>query len=130
MMRSALNEYDLFAGISEKDQEMLLPCINARFADLQAGQSIRLDPDTAALILDGEAVVSGGGAAGPGGIAAGPVFGTDSLLMFDAPVTVTARKHCLLMKMERHMMYSPCWFSCSFHHRLMQNANEMLRRSE
>lgn len=128
-MKAALNEYDLFAGISAKDQEMLLPCINARVADLQAGQSIRLDPDTAALILDGEAAVAGGAVVSGGG-AAGPVFGTDSLLMFDAPVTVTARKHCLLMKMERHMMYSPCWFSCSFHHRLMQNANEMLRRSE
>ena len=174
MMRSALNEYPLFAGISGEDQKMLLPCINARLVDLPPGQCVQWLPEHTGLVLDGELVPDGelatdGKAEFCGGRSAAeadadgrgftdarsaaeadadgrgftdsrsvaeaeqknsaPGFGLkpDALLLFDTPVTLTAKEHCLILKMDRHMMYSPCWFSCSFHHRLMQNANELLQ---
>ncbi len=172
MMRSALNEYSLFAGISGEDQKMLLPCINARLVDLPPGQCVQWLPEHAGLVLDGELVPDGefapdgdlapdgkaelapdGEAEFCGGRSAGEAdadgrgftdarsaagvedknsapgleLKPDALLLFDTPVTLTAKEHCLILKMDRHMMYSPCWFSCSFHHRLMQNANELLQ---
>ncbi|MBQ9015468.1 MAG: hypothetical protein IJ109_05045 [Firmicutes bacterium] len=126
-MYASLNEYHLFQGISPKDQQMLLPCINARLAALQPGQTLPWGPESAGLVLDGRCTAADGSIAAESAShenSSAADFGPNSLLLFDAPVMLSAREPCLILRMDRHMMFSPCWFSCSFHHRLMSNAAE------
>ena len=111
MTAASLSDYALFQGITNEDMQMLLPCINARLVSLQPGQSVKWEHETVGLVLNGRCFVTT------------EDFGPDSLLSFDAPAVLQASENCLILRMDRHMMFSPCWFSCSFHHRLRSNAS-------
>lgn len=109
------NEYRIFNGISEKQLETLLPCINGKIKVYPPGtelaeEGIGKNGNCTTLILGGkvstrERMLSEGDVIGYG-------------MEYEAPVSVS---HVSLLTMEYSRIMAPCWFSCHFHWTLCEN---------
>ena len=123
---SRLNDYPLFRDISEKNLQILLPCINARLQPLPAGSSLEQTEgsDVFAMLLSGRILLTAAPTDRPENTC-GPsqcrMLCEGDLLPHDFTGRLLAQTDTLLLKMDADMVLSPCWFSCAFHHRLRMN---------
>lgn len=109
------SEYRIFNGISEKQLETLLPCINGKIkvyppnTDLTE-EGIHKNGNCIALILGGSV------SAQNSILTEGDVISYST--EYEAPVSVS---HISLLTMEYSRIMTPCWFSCHFHWQLCEN---------
>lgn len=120
MTHASLSDYTLFSGISAEDLKVLLPCLNASLVPLAEGAETTWKPEHTGLILLGRILAE---REEDDSECSREEYCEGMLLQFDSLATLQGSKHTLILKMDRRMMFSPCWFSCSFHHRVMSNAD-------
>ena len=109
-----LNDYDLFRGIDAEQMRTLLPCLNARICTAAKGDTVCWQPQWVGLILSGKLQRAGSPAVDAAKTAGQTIRCVES-------ETYLADSNASILKLDLPIALSPCWFSCSFHHRFVEN---------
>ncbi len=130
MSKFTLLDYNVFNGISGKDLETLLPCIGAKMRFYQTDTDLSVlvqDKAHCYLILSGNIVMR---------TEDGEDYTLEEqdLLNINTEylqkvqgrnfVSCQAKTDLTLLAMDWEGIMVPCWFSCFFHHRLVENITQ------
>lgn len=131
MKKFTLLDYDIFNDISGEELETLLPCINAALKLYSEGDDLTplaksdgyccliLSGSVSAVRADGEAV----------SLKENQVFGVEMWAkeLESGFVSFKAESYVTLLVMDARGVMAPCWFSCFFHHKLVENIGNACR---